>query len=468
MRLIVPRFRVTVAAVGLLLSPSACPIACMGAERTIPTNAPAWLNQPLSLTEALKIALQQNSAILKGKSDLEAAYGVVVQIKAIAIPKLRGGGNYTHDTATEPFPFAAPGIPTSAVNPGEEKWSGNLRLVQSIYEGGRINSSLRTARLTREQALLQYQAVVSDTLTDVRVAYYDILLAAQQIVVRDAFVALRQRELDDAKNRLEAGVATRFEVLRAEVELANARPLLIRARNNHRIAKNNLANLLSYDLPPTVWEDIPLQLTDTLEADPYDIALPTAIGQALERRPELGAVRKAERLRAEGIVTARAGRKTSAELFAGYGARNTSFGDDFFRDVSGWNAGVQMNWDIFDGFLTKGKVQEARALHEKSKVEVDDIGRKIELEVRTGYSQFIEAKEVLDSQKKVVEQGEEALRLAEARLKEGKATQLDILQAQTSLTEARSIQIQALRDYSVARARLERAIGQSVPQDAKK
>ncbi|MCF7669888.1 MAG: TolC family protein, partial [Verrucomicrobia bacterium] len=99
-----------------------------------------------------------------------------------------------------------------------------------------------------------------------------------------------------------------------------------------------------------------------------------------------------------------------------------------------------------------------------AKVSLDDIMRKIELEVRTAYSNFREAQEVLESQKKVQEQAEEALRLAKVRNEAGTGTQLDVLDAQTSLTQARTTQIQALRDYTVARAKLERAIGQTLVQ----
>jgi outer membrane protein TolC len=91
---------------------------------------------------------------------------------------------------------------------------------------------------------------------------------------------------------------------------------------------------------------------------------------------------------------------------------------------------------------------------------VDDTGRKIELEVRTTHSTFLEAKDVLESQQKVIEQAEEALRLARARTDAGSGTQLDVLSAQAALTEARTTYSQALRDYAVARARLERAMGE--------
>lgn len=431
------------------------------------TNAPAWLTRPLSMEDAINLALQQNSAILKGKADLEAAHGIVVQTRAIALPKVRGASGYVFDDAVEKFPFAAPGLPSNAINPGANRWSGNIRLEQTIYEGGRIRSALRTAKLTKEQALLQYQAVVSDTLLEVRLAYYDILLAAQLTVVQEASLALLQKELEDTTRRFDAGTVPRFNVLRAEVEIANAKPRLIRAKNSYRIAKNNLANLLGFRVPPEIWEDVPITLTGQLEFEPYEVALPSAIAQALEKRPELGALRKAESLRKENITTAKSGRKPTIGLFGGYGARNSSFGSDFYNEVSGWTAGVQLNWELFDGFLTQGKVQQAAALYERARIELDDTTRRIELEVRTACSNFLEAKEVLESQKKVQEQAEEALRLANVRSEAGTGTQLDVLNAQTALTEARATRIQALRDYAVARARLERAIGQNAPQTAR-
>jgi outer membrane protein TolC len=156
----------------------------------------------------------------------------------------------------------------------------------------------------------------------------------------------------------------------------------------------------------------------------------------------------------------------SVQGFAGYGSRNSSFTDDLSRDVSGWQAGVQLSWDVFDGALTRGRVSQARALQEEAQLETEDSSRKIELEVRVALSNLTEAWEVLESQKKVQEQAEEALRLAQARADAGTGTQLDVLGAQTALTQARTTQIQAQRDYAVARTRLERAIGAYVPVGA--
>ena len=114
--------------------------------------------------------------------------------------------------------------------------------------------------------------------------------------------------------------------------------------------------------------------------------------------------------------------------------------------------------------LTHGKVVQAKALYEKSKTDVDDESRQIELEVRTAYSDFLEAQEVLESQKTVQAEAEEALREAKARADAGTGTQLDVLDAENSLTQARTTQVQALHDYDAARARLERAIGAEMIQ----
>ncbi|MGA3142598.1 MAG: TolC family protein [Verrucomicrobiota bacterium] len=428
-------------------------------------SLPGWITRPLSLTDCLNIALQQNATILKAGNDLEASQGVVVQTRAVALPQVQATGQYkdTDPHAIESLPFPPPLGPVTLPH---QNWNSGVQIVQSIYEGGKMVAALRAASVTKQQALAQYQTVIADTLLGVRVAYFDVLLAAQQITVHEASVNLLQKELEDQQRRYDAGTVPHFNVLRAEVAVANERPALIRARNDYRIAKNNLSNLLGYNLPREIWEDIPLNLTDTLDAAPYQVDLPAAIQQALARRTELVAVRKTAELQRLNVVNAKAGYKPTVQVFAGYGWYNAQYTQpvELDHDIHGWNAGGQLSWDIFDGMLTHGKVVQARALYEKSMTDVDDKGRQIELEVRTAYSDFIEAREVLDSQQKVQEQADEALREARARAEAGTSTQLDVLDAETSLTQARTTQIQALHDYVVARARLERAIGEDMIQ----
>lgn len=433
----------------------------LSASADVPaTNTPPeWLTHPLSLAEATDIALRQNGDILHGKSELQAQYGVVVQTRAIVLPKLSANGYYEYTKEVQTFPVAGFGVP-------EHLWNADIQLTQTIYQGGQLNSALRSAKLTKEQALLQYQTVIADSLLLVRIAYYNVLQAQDQVVVEEASVKLLTNELDDQKRRFEAGTVPQFNVLRADVELGNERPKLIQARNSLRVGKNNLVTLLGYNVPVDIWEDIPLQLTDKLDAEPYEIDLPKALTQALQRRTELASLRKAHDLRKEGIVNAKAGYRPTVQIFGAYGAQNSEFFSNPAQSISGPSAGIQFSWNIFDGLLTQGKIKQANSLFEESRVDVDNETRNIELEVRTDYSNFIEARETLESQTKVQEEADEALRLATARNDAGTGTQLDVLSAQTSLTQARSTQVQALRDYDVARARLERAIGITFQQTA--
>jgi len=442
----------------LFLTTVCAVIGWNAAAQNISTND---LARPLSLADCLNIALQQNATILKAKNDLDAQYGVVVQTRAVVLPQLQATGQYkdTDRSSMENFP----GTPSSP----DQNWNAGLQIVQSIYQGGKLTAAVRAAKFTKEQALAQYQATLADTLLAVRLAYYDVLLAAEQITVNEASVNLLEKELDDQQRRYDAGTVPHFNVLRAKVSVANARPPLIQAQNNYRIAKNNLSNLLGYNLPREIWDNIPLNLTDTLDAAPYQINLSDALQAALAKRPELVALRKTEELQKLNITNAKSGYKPNLSVFAGYNWFNAQFTPpiEIDHDINGWNAGAQVSWDIFDGMLTHGKVVQANALYEKSKTAVDEEMRNVELEVRTTYSDFLEAQEVLESQKTVLEEAEESLREANARAGAGTGTQLDVLDAENQLTQARSTQVQALHDYDAARARFERAIGVEIVQN---
>ncbi len=431
-----------------------CAIALFSSVQLTASSADSVTNilsQPLSLVEAVNIALAHNPSVLKSQKELQASHGIAVQTRAIVIPTLKTTGQYQIEDRALAESFS----PLRQ----DQNWGLGLRLVQSVYEGGRMKSALRSAKLTMQQAELRHQDVLLETVLLAETAYFDILLAAQQIDVQEASVKLLEQELNNTKRRFEAGVVPQFNVLRAEVEVANARPRLIRARNSHRIAKNNLANVLGYDLPSSVWEDIPLNLTTALEETPYKIDLQNALNQALTNRTDLAANRKALLAREEDVKFAKAANLPSLQGFVGYDVRNSILTDDISVEKHGWVAGAQVSWDIFDGLRTQGRVEEARARVDQAEIAIDELRRRIELDVRTAFTNFNEAREVLDSNRKVLEQAAEALRLATSRYSAGTGTQLDVLSAQTALTDARSTQVQALRDYQVAVARFERVVG---------
>jgi outer membrane protein TolC len=387
---------------GVAICQAMTPVFAQTNSTGISSNgAPSWITRPLSLADALNLTLQQNSGLQKARADLEASRGLVIQTRAVALPNVTANGTFTRNDQglIQQFPITnnvGGGAPSFVVP--RDSWNTGVRITQNIYQGGRTISAFRAARLEKEQAFFQYQTAVADTLLSTRVAYYDVLVAEQQIIVNEASVNLLNRELEDQQRRYDAGTVPKFNVLRAEVAVANARPALINARNAYRIAKNNLSNLLGYNLPREVWEDIPLQLVDKLDANPYSVELPAAINQALQRRTELAALQRTVGLQRENIINARAGYKPTVQAFAGYEWNSSEFSTDLSDEFHGWLVGGQLTWNIFDGFLTRGKVIQAKAQLAHARADLEDNSRQIELEVRTDYSGFIEAQEVLQSQ----------------------------------------------------------------------
>lgn len=427
-----------------------CFLSAWGASAAEP--GPRW-----SLVDAVNQALTNNPALRQAALDLKANQGIVLQTRAVVYPRLETAGTYKErdpeliDHTIEQY------LPVTQT---EHLWSGEVRLIQSVYQGGRLSSAIRSARLLREKALLEHRALVSDVLLQVRIAYADVLATEHKVGVSRATVELVEQQLKNVRHRFDNDLEPRFSVLRAEVELAGVRPALIQAENGHRIARQQFLHLLGFDLAREDAANLDFALSDPLKAEPFAMALDQAIQGALKNRVELLALQKDAALRQEGIVTARAGFKPSIEVFGTYGVHNSEYLPTTSKRPAGWTAGVQLLWAPFDGLRTQGKVQEAKARYEKSLLQSGDLAQQIILDVRTAYSFLTEAKELLQSQDKAVEQAEEALRLAGARQENGSSTQLDVLSSQSALTQARYTRVDALRNYVTALARLERAVGQ--------
>jgi|YelNatPaOPRAMG01_1025707.scaffolds.fasta_scaffold07622_2 outer membrane protein TolC len=428
-------------------------LLCFAAAVAVPAA------EPVTLEDCLALALQQNPTIRNAQHEIQRRQGLVLQARAAALPQLTATGQYKRvdDNAIEIYPFQT-SLPANEKQP----WAATVEVSQLLYAGGRVRAAVRAAKLAEQIAVLDFQRTVADVLLAVRQTFYRVLLTRAQITVREQAVQLLQQQLHDVQLRFAAGTVPQFNVLRAEVELANARPALIRAQNDHRLAKEALARLLALDDPAARPAFTPLTVAGQLEFARRDDSLPAALTQALARRPELQQAAKRVQQKKEAVTVATAGAHPQFSLFADYGIRNTTYGSDLDDTVHGWAVGVKATWNLFDGLETRGKVVQAKAELQQADCDAADTRRRIEFEVRQAYSDYLQACELIAAQKKVVAQAEESLRLATARFNAGSGTQLDVLSAQTALTEARSNEIQALYDYNVALAALDRATGATV------
>src|SRR5205823_7426042 len=236
-------------------------------------------------------------------------------------------------------------------------------------------------------------------------------------------------------------------------------PLLITAQNNYRISQLTLAKTLGLDFQPRRGETPPLEVIGEMPYVPRAIALADAIELGKERRPFLKQAR-ANVLNQKEQVRAAAGQWLPTITTSGGGEWVSLPTNSSWHDISkGWIATVQGSMPIWDSGAIAGQVIQQRALLFEAKNTYDDDVRQVELEIQQAYSNLQQNRELIQSQEKNVEQAEEALRLAKARLDAGAGTQLDVLNAQVQLLTAQSTRLQALFGYNSALAEFDRVTG---------
>ncbi|PTY07211.1 TolC family protein [Opitutaceae bacterium EW11] len=429
--------------------------AVFAAERPRTTVSPEVPDQ-LDLRTAIQYALDNNYAIRQARERIREQEGLIVEVRALALPNASVDSSYSKNAKEL-------SSDRGTNNPSTQNWQIALNVRQTLYAGGGVRAALDAQAALRSAALLDLQATINTALYEVRTRFYNAILSREQIKVQEANVQLLQEQLTIARNRFEAGASSNFEVLRAEVAVANAQPALIRARNGYRTSIDELRQSLGYNAPKGASLTKVPELVGTLDFTPVSFELASALSTALANRPELQRLTEIEKAREAGVRNARSGYLPDLALVGGYEFRKSNYSNRFNDSLDGWTVGLQSSWAVFDGMRTRGLVAQAKSQLTQARLTTDESTLAVEVDVRRSLSSLQEAAELADAAKKTVGQAEEALRLADARYAAGTVTQLDVLQARVDLTQSRLNQIQANYSYNVAVATMRRAIGQADP-----
>jgi outer membrane protein TolC len=451
----------------------------------------------LTLDQAVKLALKQNPNILKAIQQIEQTRGQIIEVRAEALPHVVLTSAYSQEakslierqgqsssssssssnvTANISKQLASiPGLTPSAAEQivsalqqstaqsaqsqtssggGDISWNVTVQATQVLYAGGQVQAAIRIAKFTDDSSYFSLRDTVDQTIDTVRQQFYTILLNRALITVQEESVKLLEDQLKDQQNRFEAGTVPRFNVLQAEVALANQQPILISAKNSYLISEYQLAKTLGIDPGPQGKPSY--HAVGNLEVHERSLGLSNAIQLGIARRPFLKVQRLTILIQKEQIKVALAGYKPQLNANGGYEVRNSALTSHLDDTIDGWFFGVTGQWNIFDGLETYGKVKAARASLESAKVNYDDSVHQVELEVQQAYANLLTARETIRSQQKTVEQALEAVRLATERFSAGAGTQLDVLNAQVQLTTARSTELQARANYNTALAEFDR------------
>lgn len=403
----------------------------------------------VDLRAAVRYALDHSFAIQQARERIRQQDGIVIEVSARETPNVSASALYQRND-----PEISSGFPAS-----NQAWQVSLTASQVLYAGGGVRAAVKSSKLAREAALLELQAVINEAMLQVRTAFYEVLLAREQIKVQESNLDLLQQQLKTVSDRFEAGTVSSFEKLRAEVAVANAKAPLITARNNYRLAIEALRLAVGFRVAPADLARKEPTFLGTLDFVPQRFERLAALEAARAHRPDLQRLAKLAESREEAVVSARSAFYPNVAAFGGWTLRKgptTSFGDS----NNGWLVGLQSQWDIFDGRATQGRVAQAKSILAQTKLTLTEAQLAIDVEVSRAHSRWQEATELAEASARVVEQATEAVRLANARYNAGTGTQLDVLSAQVELTTARTNQIQAYYSYNVAVAALRKAMGQ--------
>ena len=406
----------------------------------------------LKIEDALQTAIKQNPEILAAAQELNSSSGRFISIRSKLIPQVSLNSNYGF-TSRE-----INDVSFGGGNINSEAWSVSIEFSQLIYDGGAVVSGIRAALSDEQEAYYRLRGIIDTVISKVKTNFFEVVLNRALIIANQQSVDLLTEQLKDQQNRYEAGTVPRFNVLQAEVALANAKPPLIQAQNNYRVSMFRLVRLLGMDYPPGFPSEVPFNIVGKLDYKPRTLNSDESVRIAVARNPDLKAQRQ--------LILGEAARVN--QQVAGYlpqisaSARQTNESDFLTNNltdmVNGWFFGVRGSWAIWDGLLTYGNVKTAKARMEQGKINYDNGVREVILQVQEAISKLLEARETVDSQEASVVQGVEALRLAQERLDAGAGTQLDVLNQQTSLLQSQTFLLQAYYSYIQGMAEYDRAL----------
>jgi outer membrane protein TolC len=333
-----------------------------------------------------------------------------------------------------------------------------VRVTQTLWHSGRVFSAIRIAKLYKEYTQQGVDEAGLDIKFNVRQAYLATLLARNYVdVYRDALEAARLN-YEMVEKMQQQGVRSEYELLRAKVEVSNLEPQMTQAQNQARIAENELKNLIEFNLSDSL--ALEYDFDSSLVQQP--LQLPLLIGIAKERRSVLlqqDLLRDITR-RAIGVVDSENSFKFDLESQYGwqYQADNFDIGESNVWSEQ-WSAGILFTWPIFDGFENKAQVRKAKVDHLQAELTYEQLLDQIEAEIREAYLLYLEAGERLLAQRTTIAEAEEGLRIARLRYNTGVGTQLEVLSAESALTQARNNYVQATHDAALAVYRLVRVAG---------
>jgi outer membrane protein len=425
---------------------------------------PSFAQKKLTLQEAISIALQGNSALIKMKNNLGTSESRVLNAYGQLLPNLGAQGqlNWSRVDDKGGNQVFYGGISTTTEASAEETRSysigigGNFTLFDGLSNIASISQAKENLKASEYSINKQKQNIVFQT-TDL---YYIVLNADELLKVRDENVQYYNKFLETVQERNKLGSVAIADVYAAQVQAGNAELQFIQAQNMLESAKNNLLNYLALDVMDEYTFDDPFGGDKNIDTDKYmkdfdDVK--AMVNAALDTRFDYKSQTELLNAAKSGITIARGGVLPSLSGSYNYGSSAAELNQMFNRKVLSF--GLTLSIPIFSNFSVAYQIQMAEANYLNTQDDLSVLGRQIKIEVKQGYNDFVAAKKSLDVATKNVTAAAETRKINQERYNLGSATILDVLQAGRDYTDAQRSRINAAYDFYRQHDNLTNALG---------
>lgn len=407
---------------------------------------PEIKDRALTLSDCIKIALERNPETRETWQIARSAAARVGEEKATYFPSAE-----LALTGERADPVS---LDNKETHGPKSTYETRSSIGYLLFDGGARSARVSGAEAELLAANFRHNTTLQEVALVVEEAYYESLAAKWVLKVAQETVKQTQYHVDLARARHKSGLVARSDVLKAETERANADLFMVKANSTVKVAMGKLASTVGLKVSQ------PLEIAEHSKEIPEQelVNIDLLFEEAAKSRPELRAVLAQIESKRANVKVAEAQYWPVIGMDAGYGSRD----DTFVPSKDKWSVGIGLSLPLFTGFDRTYRLQRAKSELAAASAEYEKLLRDVELEVWNSYLAIIEADQTVQASKKLVASAEQSARVAEAEYKNGTAFMIELIDAQTARTIARTYLIQARFDWYTAIARFERAVGQTL------
>ena len=419
--------------------------------------------QPMVITldTAIAMALEQNRDILIADQERHKADAQIGEARSGALPQLWINGSYSRYFLKQVLFLP----PNSMINPtnreqaleigSDNAYIGTAQISQTLFSR-KLGAAMDIAESYHDYSEQAYRGTREDVALQVKKAFYAVLLAEKLVQANRQGLDVVKANFENVQSQFRHGTAAEFDLLRAEVQLANTEPLLTSAENGLLLAGNALKSILALPL------ETPMKVEGSFTFEEMDSTLFREGRQnAMAANPILTQLSLQESMLEQNISIEKANYWPALGLVGNYQwmtQTNTfKFSNYFWAKML--SVGISIQWSIFDGFRTGARVEQATV--DKMKIHYARLKAEegVKIQIQAAELKMAEARKRIAGQEKNIKQAEKAVQIAQTRYKSGVGTQLELLDTQVAMTRAQTVYAQAIYDFLVARAEWQYAVG---------